>query len=190
MAVISLASFHMTTYQASTAQGWSLFLKFISPHLGDTSFGMQCFYQQNLPTSSVNINSTCQNHGACIFHGSWHFLTLLTLPINLCLILYKEKFCRVFVFQKLTSPVHMEHISSLGSNLHLYCYNSMDKGNSGGAACYLHWILLAFVCSEVWFISLAVSFGSFTTVIQAFKAFLRLQSHPPTPISLSPIYQH
>lgn len=138
MAEISLASFHMTTYQASTAQGWGLFLKFISPHLGDISFGMQCYYQQNLLTSSVNINSTCQNHGACIFHGSWHFLTLLTLPINLCLILYKEKFCRVFVFQKLTSPVHMEHISSLGSNLHLYCYNSMDKGNSGGAACYLH----------------------------------------------------
>lgn len=105
MAEISLASFHMTTYQALTAQGWGLFLKFISPHLGDTSFGMQCYYQQNLPTSSVNINSTCQNHGACIFHGSWHFLTLPTLPINLCLILYKEKFCREFLSFK--SSLHL-----------------------------------------------------------------------------------
>jgi len=41
MAEISLASFHTTTSQASTAQGWSLFSKFISPHLGDASYAMQ-----------------------------------------------------------------------------------------------------------------------------------------------------
>lgn len=138
MAEISLASFHMTTYQASTAQSWGLFLKFISPHLEDTSFGMQCYHQQNLPTSSVNINSTCQNHRACTFQGSWHFLTLPTLPISLCLIPYIEKFCRGFLSFKSSLHVLMEHISSLGSNLHPYSYNSMDTGNSGGAADYLH----------------------------------------------------
>lgn len=169
MAEISLASFHMTTYQASTAQGWGLFLKFISPHLGDTSFGMQCYHQQNLPTSSVNINSTCQNHEACTFHGNWYFLTLPTLPISLCLMLYIGKFCRGFLPFKSSLHLFMEYISSLDRKLLPYCSNSMDKGNSGVAAYYLHWILLAFVCSEVWFISLAVSFGSFINSDSSFQ---------------------
>lgn len=76
----------------------------------------------------------------------------------------------------------LEHISSPSVGISsLLLTLSGDKGNSGGAACYLHWILLAFVCPEVWFISLVVSFGSFWTVIQACKAFLRLQCHSPTP---------
>lgn len=85
----------------------------------------------------------------------------------------------------------LEHISSPSVGISsLLLTLSGDKGNSGGAACYLHWILLAFVCPEVWFISLVVSFGSFWTVIQACKAFLRLQCHSPTPTSREPIYQH
>lgn len=47
MAEISLASFHTTASQASTAQGWSLFSQFISPHLGDASYGMHLLYAES-----------------------------------------------------------------------------------------------------------------------------------------------
>lgn len=174
MAEISLAFFHMTTYQASTAQGWSWFSKSISPHLGDTNYGMQCNYLQNLPVSGVNINSRCQTHKTWTFHGTMSTFIQGNFTEGFCLS-NTHLICSRSTFPAL-----------VGICIPIAIALSMDKGNSGGATHDLHWILLAFVCLEIWFISLVVSFGSFLTVIQAFKAFLRLRCHPSMPLPPPP----
>lgn len=164
MAEISLASFHMTTYQASTAQGWSLFSKFISPHLDASSYGIPGL--QNLPTSSVNISSKCRNHKACTFHRACISSHCSPFPF-IYFSFHLGKFCRRLLYP--------------------YCCNSKYRqrefwrSHSWLASNSSHF---AFVCSEAWFISWVVSFGCFLTVIQAFKAFLRLWCHCPTSTSL------